>query len=107
MGELLRHRHTKAAETDMFAPKVTAPHLDSTEAVMAASDNQRPERAETCRWAFWVRRTAVAALVVATHGESRSAGAHRHASRRLWQHGETIYVIRNGFSILTPSLAHP
>jgi hypothetical protein len=30
MGELLRHRQTKEAETDMFAPKVTAPHLDST-----------------------------------------------------------------------------
>jgi hypothetical protein len=30
MGELLRHRQTKEADTDMFGPKVTAPHLDST-----------------------------------------------------------------------------
>jgi hypothetical protein len=30
MAELVRHRQTKEADTDMFAPKVTAPHLNST-----------------------------------------------------------------------------
>jgi hypothetical protein len=30
MAELLRHRQTKEAATDMFDPKATAPHLDST-----------------------------------------------------------------------------
>ena len=29
-GELVRHRQTKGAATDMFEPKATAPHLDST-----------------------------------------------------------------------------
>src|SRR6476660_1340458 len=32
MVELVRHRRTKGAETDMFEPKATASHLDSTEA---------------------------------------------------------------------------
>src|SRR5713101_6004259 len=30
MVEPLRHRRTKGAETDMFEPKATASHLDST-----------------------------------------------------------------------------
>jgi len=30
MVELVRHRPTKEAETDMFEPKATASHLDST-----------------------------------------------------------------------------
>jgi hypothetical protein len=30
MVELLRHRQTKEAGTDMFDPKATASHLDST-----------------------------------------------------------------------------
>jgi hypothetical protein len=30
MGEPVRHRRTKGAATDMFEPKATAPHLDST-----------------------------------------------------------------------------
>jgi hypothetical protein len=35
MVELLRHRQTKEAGTDMFDPKATASHLDST---VSASD---------------------------------------------------------------------
>jgi hypothetical protein len=31
MGEPVRHRQTKGAETDMFEPKATASHLDSTQ----------------------------------------------------------------------------
>jgi hypothetical protein len=30
MVEPVRHRQTKEAGTDMFEPKATAPHLDST-----------------------------------------------------------------------------
>jgi hypothetical protein len=30
MVEPVRHRQTKEAVTDMFEPKATAPHLDST-----------------------------------------------------------------------------
>jgi len=30
MVEPVRHRQTKEAATDMFEPKATAPHLDST-----------------------------------------------------------------------------
>ena len=30
MVEPVRHRRTKGAETDMFEPKATASHLDST-----------------------------------------------------------------------------
>src|ERR1700730_15250355 len=30
MAEPVRHRQTKGAETDMFEPKATASHLDST-----------------------------------------------------------------------------
>ena len=30
MVEPMRHRQTKEAGTDMFEPKATAPHLDST-----------------------------------------------------------------------------
>jgi hypothetical protein len=31
MVEPVRHRRTKGAETDMFEPKATASHLDSTQ----------------------------------------------------------------------------
>jgi hypothetical protein len=31
MVEPVRHRQTKEAGTDMFEPKATAPHLDSTD----------------------------------------------------------------------------
>ncbi len=31
MVELVRHRQTKGAATDMFEPTATAPHLDSTD----------------------------------------------------------------------------
>ena len=34
MVELLRHRQTKEAATDMFLPNATAPHLDSTNLVI-------------------------------------------------------------------------
>src|SRR3979411_443382 len=33
MVEPVRHRRTKGAETDMFEPKATASHLDSTQSV--------------------------------------------------------------------------
>jgi hypothetical protein len=35
MVELVRHRPTKEAETDMFEPKATASHLDSTHRVIS------------------------------------------------------------------------
>ncbi len=35
MVEPVRHRRTKGAETDMFEPKATASHLDSTHRVIS------------------------------------------------------------------------
>jgi hypothetical protein len=35
MVEPVRHRQTKGAETDMFEPKATASHLDSTLLLLA------------------------------------------------------------------------
>jgi hypothetical protein len=41
MAELVRHRQTKEADTDMFAPKVTAPHLNSTVSGLSATTAQQ------------------------------------------------------------------
>src|ERR1700674_591423 len=52
MVEPVRHRRTKGAETDMFEPKATASHLDSTCAVqrrrfpVGASPTRQPLRPE-------------------------------------------------------------
>jgi hypothetical protein len=47
---LVRHRQTKGAETDMFGPKVTAPHLDSTQSGCADHDQGRSDSAEISPW---------------------------------------------------------
>src|SRR5712664_2435670 len=39
MVEPVRHRRTKGAETDMFEPKATASHLDSTHRVVSLQCN--------------------------------------------------------------------
>jgi hypothetical protein len=39
MVETVRHRQTKEAGTDMFEPKATAPHLDSTATGHQAFEN--------------------------------------------------------------------
>jgi hypothetical protein len=40
MVELVRHRPTKEAETDMFEPKATASHLDSTKRTMSKAGQE-------------------------------------------------------------------
>jgi len=42
MVEPVRHRQTKGAETDMFEPKATASHLDSTQMRSAEPVEQCP-----------------------------------------------------------------
>jgi hypothetical protein len=42
MVEPVRHRQTKGAETDMFGPKATASHLDSTQMRSADRVEQCP-----------------------------------------------------------------
>jgi hypothetical protein len=41
MVEPVRHRRTKGAETDMFEPKATASHLDSTDTVAKLQNAMR------------------------------------------------------------------
>jgi hypothetical protein len=42
MVEPVRHRQTKEAETDMFEPKATAPHLDSTDLNLSKAQHWTP-----------------------------------------------------------------
>jgi hypothetical protein len=42
MVELVRHRQTKGAATDMFEPTATAPHLDSTEDCLSENYQDAP-----------------------------------------------------------------
>ena len=49
MVELVRHHPTKGAATDMFEPKATASHLDSTHSVI--------RRDAICSDAIGVQRT--------------------------------------------------
>jgi hypothetical protein len=47
MVEPVRHRQTKEAGTDMFEPKATAPHLDSTDLNLVAAFSRR---SNACRY---------------------------------------------------------
>ena len=52
MVELVRHRPTKGAATDMFEPKATASHLDSTINARAIADQNQPLSALAQKRAF-------------------------------------------------------
>jgi hypothetical protein len=50
MVELLRHRQTKEAGTDMFDPKATASHLDSTNNALSGRGQSGPVYHQLRKW---------------------------------------------------------
>ncbi len=53
MVEPVRHRQTKEAGTDMFEPKATAPHLDSTATTFVIIYSQSRSNLRDCEALPW------------------------------------------------------
>src|SRR5476649_267511 len=84
----VRHRRTKGAATDMFEPKATASHLDSTCAVerrrfpVGASPTRQPLQPEAIGAVMEVTKWLKPSISVSRIGDSASVQAVTRVNRR-------------------------
>src|ERR1700674_2292838 len=104
MVEPVRHRRTKGAATDMFEPKATASHLDSTCAVerrrfpVGASPTRQPLQPEAIGAVMEVTKWLKPSISVSRIGDSASvqAATRVNAEQALYEEGKVKRVVSGG-----------